>query len=102
MHHVVDCKKMSKNEAHIPLRVQAEAKNSELVDLAEGILRVKVTAPAREGKANAAVVALLSRALGVPRAHVRILRGHTSRDKVVAIEGMNTEDARARLLSRLA
>lgn len=102
MHHVVDRKKMSKNEAHIALRVQAGAKKSELVDLAEGILRLRVAAPAREGKANAAVVALLSQALGVPKAHVRILRGHTSRDKLVAIEGMNSGDARARLLSRLA
>ena len=91
----------SSYEVHIPLRVQAGAKTNEITGLVDGVLRVKVAAPAREGKANTAVVALLARVLGVPKSYIRIVRGHTSRDKVVAIEGTGDEEIRARLRAGL-
>ena len=48
-------------------------------------LRVTVTEPPREGRANAAVVGAVARFLGVPVSHVRIVRGLTSRRKVVEV-----------------
>ena len=53
-----------------------------------GRLRVSVTAPPREGQANAAVVAALAEHFGVPRSQVRILRGAGSRHKIVEIAGL--------------
>jgi uncharacterized protein len=50
-------------------------------------LKVAVTAPPVDGEANAAVVAVLSRVLGVPRASVRILRGETGRQKTIRVDG---------------
>jgi hypothetical protein len=50
-------------------------------------LKVAVTAPPVEGEANAAVIACLARALGVPRAAVSILRGDGSRRKTVRVVG---------------
>ena len=50
-------------------------------------LKVAVTAPPVEGEANAAVVAVLARALGVPRASVSIVRGDGSRRKTVKVVG---------------
>ena len=48
-------------------------------------LRVAVTEPPREGRANAAVVSAVARFLGVPSSRVRIVRGLASRRKVVEI-----------------
>ncbi len=48
-------------------------------------LRVAVTEPPREGRANAAVVSAVARFLGVPSSRVRIVRGLASRRKVVEV-----------------
>jgi uncharacterized protein (TIGR00251 family) len=49
-------------------------------------LDIRVTAPPEHGKANAAVVRTLARALDIPKSGVEVVRGHTSRVKVVAFE----------------
>ncbi len=54
--------------------------------------------PPEDGRANEALVALVARKLGIPRSNIQIARGHRSRDKVLAIEGLEAE----RVLSRLA
>ncbi len=60
-----------------------------LETLADGrsVVKVRVRAIADGGEANRAVTALLAKALGVPRARVRILSGATSRLKQVAVDG---------------
>lgn len=60
-------------------------------------LKVCVTAAPERGKANAAVVELLSASLGVPRSAVRIVSGETAARKVVEVEGLETAEARRRL-----
>ena len=54
----------------------------------DGRLKVAVTAPPVEGEANAAVVALLAKALGVPRSAVSVVRGDTGRRKTVRVAGV--------------
>jgi uncharacterized protein (TIGR00251 family) len=51
------------------------------------VLKARVTAPPEDGKANAALIALLADALGVPKRAVRIAVGDTSRTKTVEIDG---------------
>jgi uncharacterized protein (TIGR00251 family) len=51
-------------------------------------LRVAVTAPPVDGKANAAVVQVLAEALGVPRTAIDIVRGETGRRKTLRIRGV--------------
>ena len=58
---------------------------------------VSVTAPAREGKANAAVIALLAERLGVPKRDAEIIGGRRGRQKRVRIHGVSAEDAMNRL-----
>ena len=65
----------------------------------DGALRVRVAAPATEGKANRELVALLARRLDVARSHVSLVQGVGSRNKVVEIEGMSQVEVVARLLS---
>lgn len=56
------------------------------------MLKVRVSAAAGEGEANAAVVALIAKALGRPKSAVRLIAGHTSRAKRLEIEGATAED----------
>ena len=51
-------------------------------------MRLRVTSPPENGKANAAVIALLADTLGVSKSKIRITRGHTSRDKVIEVEDL--------------
>ena len=60
-------------------------------------LKVKVAAAPERGKANAAVQALLSEALGVPAKNVTIVSGPTSPRKVVEIAGLSEEKLRRKL-----
>lgn len=55
----------------------------------DGVLRVRVGAPAVEGAANNALLRLLADELGVPRRDVRIVAGASSRQKLVVVEGVD-------------
>jgi uncharacterized protein (TIGR00251 family) len=60
-----------------------------LETLANGrnVVKVRVRANAEGGEVNRAVIELLAKALGVPRGHVRVLSGATSRLKQIAVDG---------------
>jgi len=58
---------------------------------------VEVTAPPEGGKANDAVVRLLAEALRVRRATVSVVRGASSRAKVVEVEGMDEAELKSRI-----
>lgn len=62
-----------------------------------GVVVVRVTAPPVDGKANAALCAFLAERVGVPRSRVRVIRGMTSRDKLVRVEGVDAATLRAAL-----
>jgi uncharacterized protein (TIGR00251 family) len=64
------------------------ARTTRVERLEDGTLRVAVTAPPHEGRANAAVVAALAEHFGVPRSRVRILAGRSGRRKVVEVGGV--------------
>lgn len=88
--------------AKLALRVQPGAKRSALVArLASGEWKVSVSAPPVEGKANDAVVELVSGLLGVKRRQVTVARGSSSRSKVLEVEGVSAAEAEARLAAAL-
>ncbi|WP_413813369.1 DUF167 family protein [Devosia sp. Root635] len=59
----------------------------ELRDDGNAVLRLRVSAAPDRGKANAAVVALLGKALGVPKSAIVVAAGDTSRFKTLTISG---------------
>ena len=75
--------------AAIPVKVVPRAARDEIVGWQDGVLRVRVTAPPQDGKANAALEALLADRLGVRKGAVQVVAGHASRRKRVAVEGVD-------------
>jgi uncharacterized protein (TIGR00251 family) len=71
----------------LKLHVQPAARRSGIVGRHGDALKVRVTAPAADNKANAALIELLSASLGIPRSAVVIRHGATSRRKLVEITG---------------
>jgi len=70
----------------ITVTVTPGARSERVERLDASRLRVAVTEPPREGRANAAVVRVVARFLGVPASAVRIAHGVTSRSKVLEIK----------------
>ncbi|HEV8713516.1 MAG TPA: DUF167 family protein [Candidatus Binatia bacterium] len=68
-----------------PVRVTPRARRNSVDGVHEGVLRVHLTAPPDQGKANAALIALLADLVGVRRSQVEILAGLANRNKVVRI-----------------
>jgi uncharacterized protein (TIGR00251 family) len=83
--------------ALLRLRVTPAAGRDVLLGWQGDVLRLSVAAPAERGKANEAALRLLAAALGLPRQRLRIVRGQTSRRKLIAIEGLDEAEVRARL-----
>jgi uncharacterized protein len=65
--------------------VKPQAKTAEVKKISDGEYSVSVRAPAREGKANEAVIELLAEYFSVPKSSIRIVRGQTSRRKLVEL-----------------
>ena len=90
-----------KNGVLIPVRVTPRGRANAITGARNGALTLSVTAPPAEGKANAAVIAVLSDALGCPKSALSIRRGDKSRDKVVAVAGLERDAVRDRLAKLL-
>jgi uncharacterized protein (TIGR00251 family) len=88
--------------ARLSLRVQPRSRSDTLVDLREGVVIVRVTAPPVDGRANAAVARVLARVLGVRASELTILRGERGRDKVIEVEGLGQREAEAAVRAALA
>lgn len=68
----------------------------------DGRLVVRVTAAPVDGAANASVVAVLARALRVPRRDVRVVSGETGRNKVAEVSGVSEASVREKLSAILS
>ena len=70
------------------VRVVPRASRSEAAGIQDGALKLRITAPPVDGKANEECIRLVAGILGVKRAQVAIIAGHTSRTKTVAVAGV--------------
>jgi hypothetical protein len=83
--------------ARLTLRVSPGAARSVVVGRHGAGWKVRVAAPPEDGKANDAVVRLLSDTLALPARDVQIVSGRSSRDKIIALEGMQPAEIERRL-----
>jgi uncharacterized protein (TIGR00251 family) len=83
--------------ATFSVKVHPRAKRNAIAGEMGDALKVALTAPPVEGKANEACVAFLAELLGVSRSSVVIVTGESSRQKVVRVAGMSADEVRRRL-----
>ncbi len=81
----------------IKVRVQPKSSRNQVDGFQDGALRVRVTAAPTEGQANAAVIAILAKTLGVSKSRLEIIRGHTSRDKVISVDALTEQEVRRKI-----
>jgi hypothetical protein len=81
----------SSNVLSISVKVFPNAPKNEVGEWENGRLKIKITVCPEKGKANEAVIALLAKHYGVPKRAVRIVRGLTSREKEIEIEGLKQQ-----------
>jgi hypothetical protein len=86
-------------ETVIAVRVIPRSPRTRIDGMRGGAFLVRLAAPPVEGAANAALIAFLAEHLDLPHRSIRIVSGETSRDKRVAISGLDVESIRNLLLT---
>ena len=81
----------------IPVRAHAGARRNAILGVRQGMLRIAVTAAPEKGKANRAIIALLSEALGVPKSTIELISGDSSPQKRFLILDANLDEIRQTL-----
>ena len=82
---------------HLDVKVTPNAARDEITGFAGGVLSVKIAAPPEKGKANKKLIDFLSDKLGVSKSSIRLIRGQTSRRKVIAIDGLSRDEVIRRI-----
>lgn len=77
------------------VRVAPRAKRNAIGGIHDGMLKISLTAPPVEGAANAALIKLLAKTLGVSKSSVTIVSGQSSKTKRVRIVGVDADRIRA-------
>ena len=77
--------------ARVAVKVHPRAKRSAVAGRFGDGWKVDLAAPPVDGKANEECIRLFAEVAGVPRSRVRIVKGETSRNKVVEVEGVGQE-----------
>ena len=85
--------------ATFQVKVQPRAKKNAIVGEVGEALKLALTSPPVEGRANEACIEFLARLLGVSRSSIAIAAGATSRHKVIRVSGLNAEAVGERLLA---
>ena len=81
----------------IKVWVQPKSSRNQVDGFQDGALRVRVTAAPTEGQANAAVIAILAKTLGVSKSRLEIIRGYSSRDKVVSVDTLTEQEVQRKI-----
>ncbi len=89
--------KETKDGVTLAIKVIPRSERGGVVGLRGNALAVKVTAPPVEGKANKELVKFIAAKLDIPPSSITILRGHSSREKILLIPGMAADAVRIRL-----
>jgi uncharacterized protein (TIGR00251 family) len=82
----------------LKLRIVPNAKRNEVTGEHGDAVKIKVAAPALEGKANEALLEFIAEKLGLHRRNLTLVGGEKSRDKLIEIAGLDATEARGRLL----
>lgn len=81
----------------LAVRVHPGARRNDVAGLHAGAVKISVSAPATDGRANEALIEFVAELLRTPRAQVSLVSGAASRSKVLRITGKNAAEVRAAL-----
>lgn len=87
----------SGTDVTFPVRVHPRAKKNAITGELEGTLKLSLTSPPVDGRANEACVAFLAGILNLPRSSITIASGQSSRNKVVRVNGLTAAEIQRRL-----
>jgi uncharacterized protein (TIGR00251 family) len=74
------------------IRVLPRSSRCELTGIQDDALKLKITAPPVEGKANEECIGFLSKLLGIRKSSIKIIAGHKTKNKRVLVSGIKKED----------
>lgn len=86
----------------VPVRVHPGAKRDAVTGTHDGALKVSLTCPPVDGRANEALLGFMAKRLGLPRGQVSLLTGAASRSKTLRIHGISANLAAEKLLLDVA
>ncbi len=85
------------------IRVTPRASRNEISGiLSDGTIKIRLTAPPVDGKANQALIEFLAGVLEIPRSRIEIVAGTTGKDKLVSILDLDAETVHERILRKLS
>lgn len=91
-----------KKGAALAVRVTPRASHDEIVEIqSDGTVKIHITAPAHDGKANEELIKFLSEILGAPKTHIEILAGASGRDKLITVLDMDADEVHSRIVGHL-
>ena len=85
------------NGASFAIKVQPRAKRNAISGVVGDTLKISLSAPPLEGRANRACTEFLAEVLDIPRSSITIAAGAATRRKMIRIAGMSAEEVRKRL-----
>ena len=95
--------KVGKTGSALMVRVTPRARKDEITGiLGNGTIKVRLTAPPVEGKANESLIRFLAEVLDVSMTKIEIIGGVTARDKLLSVIGLDAETAQRRIMNYLA
>ena len=81
----------------LKIRLVPRSSRDQLVSCLGDQLKIKITAPPVEGRANQALIAFLAKQLGIAKSRVELVGGETSKQKRILIHGLNLDEIHALL-----
>jgi len=92
----------SRSGATFAVKVHPRAKKNAITGEVGDALKLSLTAPPVDNKANAACVEFFAKFFNIPRSCVSIVSGETSRRKTIRVTGMRAEDVKTRFAEAVA
>lgn len=81
----------------LPVRVHPGARSNAITGTHDGALKISLTTPPTDGRANEALIAFVAKCLRIPRARITLLTGAASRSKTLRIAGKSAVEVQAAL-----
>ena len=81
----------------LPVRVHPGARTNAVTGVHDGALKISLTTPPTDGRANDALIAFLAERLRIPRSRISLVSGATSRSKTLRIAGKSAAEVQAAL-----